>query len=121
MAERKERSDPHPDDFMIVTVSLEFQAKLNPKSSDPLPFDTTYCECTFEAEAAADYLEQVVRAIRERRLYGFMVQDAAESAVGAGDWVEKTTEDMIAEARARDESSMTKENPTNAVDAPDDD
>jgi len=100
MAKKTERPAPHPDDFMIVAVSLAFQAKLNPDVDDPPPFDATEIEETFRAADAADYLEKVVSAIRERRLYGFMLQEQAESAVGAGDWIEKTIEEVIAEATA---------------------
>ncbi|WFU44195.1 hypothetical protein QA640_18140 [Bradyrhizobium sp. CB82] len=104
MAERKERPKPHPDDFMIVTVSLEFRAKPNPKSSDPPPFDTTAAiEYALSAAEAAEYLEKVVSAIRDRRLYGFMTQRAAESHVGAGEWIKETAEDINAEAMARQE------------------
>ena len=102
MARKLGRPEPHPDDFMLVTVSLEFRAKINPDVSDPPPFDTTALEYTLSAAEAADYLEKVVGAIRERRLYGFMLQDAAESAVSAGEWIEKTTEEAIAEARAHE-------------------
>ena len=103
MAKEIGRPGPHPDDFMIVTISLEFRAKLNPKATDPPPFDTTIAvEETLSAANAADHLEKVVSAIRERRLYGFMVQDAAETAVGADQWIEKTTEELIAEARAHE-------------------
>ena len=100
MAKKTERPAPHPDDFMVVALSLAFQAKLNPEVDDPPPFDATEIEETFRAADAADYLEKVVSAIRERRLYGFMLQEQAESAVGAGDWIEKTIEEVIAEATA---------------------
>jgi hypothetical protein len=100
MAKKTERPASHPDDFMIVAVSLAFRAKLNPEVDDPPPFDATAIEQTFTAADAADYLEKVVSAIRERRLYGFMIQEAAESAVGAGDWIEKTIEEVIAERMA---------------------
>jgi hypothetical protein len=56
---------------------------------------------TLRASDAVEALESVARAIRERRLYGLMVQQGAESAVGAGEWVEKTLEDIIAEANAQ--------------------
>jgi hypothetical protein len=85
---------------MIVAVSLAFQAKLNPEVDDPMPLDAIGYDETFATADAADYLEKVVSAIRERRLYGFMLQEQAESAVGAGDWIEKTIEDVIAEATA---------------------
>jgi hypothetical protein len=105
MAKKIGRPEPHPDDFMIVTVSLDFRAKPNPNSSDPPPLDTTTSiEYALSAADAADYLEKVVSAIRERRLCGFMTQRAAESHVGAGEWIEETTEDMISKARARHES-----------------
>jgi hypothetical protein len=69
MAKKTRSPEPHPDDFMLVTVSLEFQAKLNPEVGDPPPLDATSAtEYTLRAEEAADYLEEVVRAIRERRL-----------------------------------------------------
>ena len=103
MTEKMGTPEPHPDDFILITVSLEFQAKLNPKVSDPFPFETTTgIENTLSAAGAADYLEKVVSAIRERRLYGFMLQDAAESAVSAGEWIEKTTEEVIAETTAQE-------------------
>jgi hypothetical protein len=100
MIKNPKKPMPHPDDFMVVTVGLAFQAKLNPEVEDPMPFDAIGMEETFAAADAADYLEKVVSAIRERRLYGFMSQEQAESAVGAGDWIEKTIEDVIAEATA---------------------
>ncbi len=100
MAKKTTKPEPHPDDFMLVTVSLEFRAKPNPEVSDPPPFDTTGIQYTMAATEAADYLERLASAARERRLYGFMVQDFAESAVGAGDWIEKTIDEILAEARA---------------------
>ena len=100
MAKKTERPVPHPDDFMIVGISLAFQAKLNPEVDDPQPFDAPEIEETFTAADAADYLEKVVSAIRERRLYGFMLQEQAECAVGAGDWIKKSIEEVIAEATA---------------------
>jgi hypothetical protein len=101
MANKMEKPMPHPDDFMLVTVSLDFQAKLNPEVENPPEFETTSVECTFSAVEAADYMEKLVRAIHERRLYGFMAQEFAESAVGAHQWIERTTDDLLAEARAR--------------------
>jgi hypothetical protein len=100
MAKKTERPAPHPDDFMFVAVRLAFQAKVNPDVDEPPPFDATEIEQTFGAADAADYLERVVVAIRERRLYGFLQQELAESAVGAGQWIQKPIEEIIAEARA---------------------
>jgi hypothetical protein len=102
MAKKKpERPTPHPDDLMLVAVSLAFQAKVNPNVEDPPPFESAEIEQAFSAADAADYLERVVVAIRERRLYGFLQQEAAESAVGAGQWIKKTTADIIAETRTK--------------------
>ena len=103
MAKKTERPVAHPDDFMVVTVALAFQAKLNPEVEDPMPLDAIGIEETFGAADAADYLEKVVSAIRERRLYGFMVQEQAECAVGAGDWIEKSMEEVVAEATAEND------------------
>jgi hypothetical protein len=105
---KKTKQPAHPDDLMVVGISLAFRAKPNPEVDDPPPFDMIEMEETFRAADAADYLEKVVSAIRGRRLYGFMQQECAESAVGAGDWIERTIEDVIAEATAKnvDEKSL---------------
>jgi hypothetical protein len=103
MSEKPRKPMPHPDDFMVVTLSLEFRAKANPEVEDPLPFELTEVEYTPPKEVAADYLEDVANAIRGRRLFGFMMQRGAENAVGAGDWIEKTIEDAIAEARTQND------------------
>jgi hypothetical protein len=116
MSEKPKKPMPHPDDFMVVTVSLEFRAKLNPEVEDPPPFDMTGLEYTPPKGEAADYLEKVVNAIRERRLYGFMVQEIAESAVGAGDWVEKPIAEALAEARAHEEEQTTGKRSPNVTD-----
>jgi hypothetical protein len=100
MAKKTERPTQHPDDLMAVSLCLTFQAKRNPDDDDPPPLHTTEIEETFTAADAADYLEKVVGAIRERRLYGFMLQEQAESAVRAGQWIKKTIEEIIAEATA---------------------
>ena len=116
MTEKPEKPVPHPDDFMVVTVSLEFRAKPNPEVGDPPQFDTTALEYTPPAGEAADYLQKVVNAIRERRLYGFMVQDFAESAVGAGDWIEKTIAEVLAEVRAHGEEQTAEKRSPNVAD-----
>jgi hypothetical protein len=108
MAEKKKRPAPHPDDFMRVTLALDFQAKLNPKADDPPPFDAIGFESTLRASNAAEYLESVACAIRDKRLYGFMVQEGAESAVGAGKWIEKTPQEIIAEAQTHREKRTEK-------------
>jgi hypothetical protein len=100
MAKKTKRAAPHPDDFMVVGISLAFHAKPNPEVEGPQPFDVTEMAETFRAADAADYLEKVIGAIRERRLYGFMQQECAESAVGARDWIEKTSAEIMAEATA---------------------
>jgi hypothetical protein len=98
MAKKTERPAPRPDDFMIVTISLAFQAKPNPEVDDPPPFDEIAIEQTFAAADATDYLEKMIGAIREGRLFGFMMQEQAESAVGARQWIRKTIEEIVAEA-----------------------
>jgi hypothetical protein len=98
MAKKKERPTQHPDDLMAVSICLAFQAKLNPDDDGPPPLHTTAVEETLTAADAADYLEKVVAAIRERRLYGFMLQEHAESAVGAKRWIKQTIEEVVAEA-----------------------
>ena len=99
MAKKTERPTQHPDDLMAVSICLTFQAKRNlDDDDDPPPLHTTAVEETFTAADAADYLEKVVGAIRERRLYGFMLQEQAEAAVGARQWNKKTIEEIVAEA-----------------------
>jgi hypothetical protein len=82
-------------------IYFAFQAKLNPIIDDPTPLHAPEIEQTFKAAEAADYLDKVSDAIRERRLFGFLVQQQAESAVGAGEWIARPVEEVIAEA-ARD-------------------
>jgi hypothetical protein len=101
---KKTKQPAHPDDFMVVGISFAFQAKLNPEEDDPPPFDMIEIEQTFTAADAADYLEKVLSAIRERRLYGLMLQEQAESAVSAGQWIKKTNEEVFAEATAEEVS-----------------
>jgi hypothetical protein len=98
MAKKTERPTQHPDDLMAVSICLAFQAKLNPDDDGPPPLHGIAIEETFTTADAADYLEKVIGAIRERRLYGFMLQEQAECAVGAGQWIKKTIEEVVAEA-----------------------
>ena len=90
----------HPDDMMAISVCLTFQAKLNPDDDDPPPIPAPEIEETFRAADATEFLEQVIDAIRARCLFGFLMQQQAQCAVGAGQWVEKTIEEIIAEAKA---------------------
>jgi hypothetical protein len=103
MSEKPMKSIPHPDDFMVATLSLGFRAKVNPSVEDPPSLDVIEFRCTLPKEEAAEYLESVVDAIRAKRLYGFMAQASAESIVGAGDWIETTIDDIIAEAQAEND------------------
>jgi hypothetical protein len=89
----------HPDDLMVVSVCLAFQAKLNPDDDDPLPFDATELEQSFGVRDAGDCLERLIVAIRERRLYGFFQQELAQSAVSTRQWVAKTTQEVLAEGQ----------------------
>jgi hypothetical protein len=84
-----QRDEPQPDDFMIVTIGLAFQAKENPGNSEPHPVDFTIDTVTYlpAEEDTADLLEQIAKAIRERRLFGFAAQWCAELPVATGEWV----------------------------------
>ena len=108
MVEKEKRPAPHPDDFMTVTLGLYFQAKLNPKANEPPTLELTGFVSTQEASNAADYLEDIARAIRERRLYGLMAQKAAESAVGAGEWIEKTAAERFTATRGNEDKAGQK-------------
>ncbi|WP_057851032.1 hypothetical protein [Bradyrhizobium valentinum] len=111
MPRKSKKSSPHPDDFMVVSVTLQFQAKPNPNAEDPPPFDFTELQETFLAVDAAEYLEKILAAIRDRRLCGFMTQQAAESPVASGDWIAMTTEDLFASMREEhNKTSRTESN-----------
>jgi hypothetical protein len=99
MSEESTKSVPHPDDLIVIGIYFAFQAKLNPDIDDPTPLYAPEIEQTFEADGAVDYLDKVTDAIRERRLFGFLFQEQAESAVGAGEWIARPVEEVIAEAR----------------------
>jgi hypothetical protein len=102
MITKPKKPMPHPDDFIVIGISLTFQAELNPEAQDPPALDVIEILETMGTAEAPEYLEKVVSAVRDRRLYGLMQQQAAESAVGSGDWIEKLPEDLIAEATADD-------------------
>jgi hypothetical protein len=104
---KKQKERVHPDDLMVVTVSLEFQAKINPQESDAPAFETTAVELCLPAPEAAEYVQEVLDAIKGRRLYGFMVQELAGSAVDAGQWIKKPLEELRAEASSS-EGSMPR-------------
>jgi hypothetical protein len=95
----KNAAKPHPDDFMSITIALAFQAKAK-RANEP-PLGVTETEITLPACEAADYLDGVLKAIRERRLYAHMLAEAAESHILAGQWLGLTMKEIIAEARAR--------------------
>jgi hypothetical protein len=101
MSEEPTNPVPHPDDLIVVGIYFAFQAKLNPDIDDPMPLYAPETEQTFTAAEAADYLDKVSEAIRERRLFGFLFQEQAETAVGAGEWIARSVEEVMAEA-ARD-------------------
>jgi hypothetical protein len=91
---------PHPDDFIIVDLTLKFRAKLNPEEEDAPPVVSTNVGFWGQVGEAADYLERVLSAIRERRLYGFMAQDAAEGPVDAGQWIAMSNEELLTDGIA---------------------
>lgn len=80
--------ESHPDDFMVVTVEIEFRAKTNPDSQDPPPVDVCHYQYTMSADAAPDELNEIITAIEERRLFGWVMQKQAEVVVSSGEWVE---------------------------------
>jgi hypothetical protein len=91
----------HPDDFFAITVCLEFRAKTNPTIIDPMPIDgTVEWSCTEAPPKAVIILQQVIDAIREKRLYGFMMQESAKNPVGSKEWIAKTLEDLMTEEKA---------------------
>jgi hypothetical protein len=61
--------------------------------------DATEIEQSFGVHDAGAYLEKVAIAIRERRHYGFFHQELAQSAVSTCQWIAKTTQEVLAEAR----------------------
>ena len=97
MSEESTKSLPHPDDLIVVGIYFAFQAKLNPNIADPTPLLAPELEQTFEAAEAADYLDKVIGAIRGRRLFGFLFQEQAESAVGTGEWIARPVDEVIAD------------------------
>ena len=94
----------HPDEMMTVSVSLDFRSEINPDVEDPPPLDTIGVRFTFSAANAIPYLEEVLAAIRGRRLFGFMAQAAAINAVRAGEWIPEKTENSGAKKAADNEA-----------------
>ena len=74
-----------PDNSMIINLELAFVPDCREVKTDWLPWLFGFrrgrgktCEMShcLPAPEAADYLEQVAKAIRERRLYQFMQDEA---------------------------------------------
>jgi hypothetical protein len=98
MAVAKDQT-PHPDDFMLIQIGFDFRAKENPANAEPWPVHgpTGIEVCRQANEETAKWLEEIARAIRERRLYGFMAQFCAETPVETGAWIEKSLSEALAE------------------------
>ena len=105
---KKQKERVHPDDLMVVTVALEFQAKINPQEADVPGFETTAVEFCLPAAEAAEYVQEVLDAIKGRRLYGFMVQELAGSAVETRQWIKRPLEELHAEAASNGGSSRLR-------------
>jgi hypothetical protein len=100
------REEISADEFMVITLITEFRGKLHPKfkaeeekaGEVPQLDHIKACHYTLPAgEDGAVYLEKIVKAIREKRLYGFMIQDSADSHCSAKEWVELTNDDVFAD------------------------
>jgi hypothetical protein len=98
MKKKAEQPVSHPDDLIVVGIRFSFQAKENPDGDDRLPLPAVDIEQTFEAPDSVEFLDEVVAAIRDRRLFGFIMQERANTAVSSGDWVKKTFKEMISES-----------------------
>lgn len=94
-------NQPHPDDFMTISIGLEFRAKVNPAAEDPPTLDAPLSSeiCLPAEEETAVILEEIATAIRERRLYGYLAQCHAENPVACKEWIGKTDAEIIAEHR----------------------
>lgn len=73
----------HIDDLMCITVEIELRAKGN---VDGFHCGTAGC---MPASECVEYLETVIKAIKERRLYGWVCQESAQAAVETGEFVEE--------------------------------
>jgi hypothetical protein len=107
MPTKHDNSRKPPDDLMFLSVRLQFQAKLNPDVQNPQPVEITEIENTFSAADAAPYLEEVLAAIRGRRLYGHMMQEAAEGPVASGQWIAMTAQDIVTAMRQEEPFAPT--------------
>src|ERR1700749_583842 len=72
MKKKAEQPVSHPDDLIVVGIRFSFQAKENPDGDDRLPLPAVDIEQTFEARDSVEFLDEVVAAIRDRRLFGFI-------------------------------------------------
>lgn len=97
-----ECTDKCADDFMLVTIELNFSAKNNPDGDGDDDFDqlsgiSQYVTTLGSDEDTAAFLERIAKAIRERRLYGLMQQERADACCDGGQWIEKTAQDLADE------------------------
>jgi hypothetical protein len=87
-----------PDDLMLVSINLTFNAK-SIVDDHPIDVSTEFETCLPAEEETAAYLRSIADAIDEGRLFGFMQQESASCPVNCGEWVERTVEDQAAEMR----------------------
>jgi len=92
----------HPDDFMSVTISIDFDAKANPMNPDTEKMIPLSMQFTLPANEISEDLQDILDAIEERRLYGFVCQRCAQMNIEVGEWVEKSFADKVAEATKDD-------------------
>ena len=85
------------DDLMSVTIIIDFHAKA--ASTRPVDVGCMSYEATMLPTDAAVFMETIIDAINEERLFGWMQQESATGAIEAGDWVGKTIEDQLAEMK----------------------
>ena len=90
------KSIPHPDNFMVLDIGLKFRGKLGPNIEDAPALEISHRR-VLAASRAEQFLERVLSAVRERRLYGLAAQAIAESSVGAGEWVAVEITDLMAD------------------------
>lgn len=88
---------PHeksPDDFMVVTISLEFRAKRK-KGGRPVdvPVEWTWTTSAGDGDLGS-VLEKIADAAYDGRLFGLLQELCAENAILADEWQELTLDDL---------------------------
>ncbi len=89
---------PHIQDLMTISLSIDLNGIIKDGENELQHHEgheETFSCGLEDAESTADLIREIADAIEEGRLYGWMMQDQADSMVKAGDLREETQSELF--------------------------